>query len=89
MPTIAQFYGISIRIFPFDQGQHNEPHLHAFYQGDSVVLRIPDGEVLAGSLPFKQIKRVRAWMVLRQEELTESWEQAARGNQPNKIDPLP
>ncbi|VAW63599.1 hypothetical protein MNBD_GAMMA09-7, partial [hydrothermal vent metagenome] len=28
MPTISMFYGIIIRLYYFDNQQHNTPHIH-------------------------------------------------------------
>lgn len=51
MPTISMFYGILIRMFFYDTDKHNVPHIHAEYQGKVAVYSIPDGDVLAGTLP--------------------------------------
>jgi hypothetical protein len=51
-------------------------------------LRIPDGEVLDGSLPGKQMKLVQAWVAIHQDELMADWQLASGGQTPFKIDPL-
>jgi len=47
-----------------------------------------DGEVLAGSLPERQLKLVQAWMIIHKEELTMNWQLAVEGNEPFRIAPL-
>jgi hypothetical protein len=51
MPTISMFYGIIIKMFFRDNERHKLPHIHAEYQGHVGVYSIPEGELLAGSLP--------------------------------------
>ena len=48
MPTIAWFYGIAIQMYYND---HNPPHFHARYGSAKAILRISDGEIIAGRLP--------------------------------------
>jgi len=43
MATISIFYGIIISMMYMDNKQHTIPHVHADYQGQSVVLSIPVG----------------------------------------------
>lgn len=47
-----------------------------------------DGELLAGSLPVKQLKLVQAWVVIHEEELYEAWNKAVRNEPFDKIEPL-
>ena len=54
MATISMFYGIIISMMYMDNKRHILPHIHADYQGQSVVLSIPDGEILAGDFPSKK-----------------------------------
>jgi hypothetical protein len=51
MPTISMFYGLIIRMYYFDNQQHNKPHIHVHYQEYSAVVSIPDGLILEGKLP--------------------------------------
>jgi len=71
-----------------DNRQHKLPHIHVKYQGDEVVVQIPDGNVLEGSIPNAKMKLLQAWVELHQEELMADWELAVSGEQPYKIDPL-
>ena len=88
MPTVSRFLGISILIFYLDAGEHNLPHLHARYGGAEAVFSIPDGEILAGSLPKRQARAVQTWMLLRERELNEAWSRAVVGEPPGPISPL-
>ena len=87
MPTISMFYGIVIRMY-CAPSEHNPPHFHAYYQGDTALVAIETGEVLEGKLPSKQAKLVAAWAELRKEDLLADWQLAAQGELPFKIEPL-
>jgi hypothetical protein len=58
------------------------------YQDEEAVFRIPDGEVLSGSIPPAKMKLVYAWIELHQDELMADWQLAVSGQQPYKIEPL-
>lgn len=68
MPELSRFYGIVIKMIYLDIAQHNKPHVHVFYGEYEASVGI-DGELLAGSLPVKQLKLVMAWLVIHEEEL--------------------
>mgnify|MGYP000412744200 FL=1 len=88
MPTISMFYGIIIRMYYFDNLQHNTPHIHVHYQGDAAVIEIPTGFVLQGKLPKAKQKLVDAWIEIHKDELMADWELAINGESVFKIDPL-
>ncbi len=88
MAVIAMFYGIIVSMYYFDTRQHQRPHIHVKYQDEEVVLAIPDGEILAGSLKSNKMKLVQAWIEIHQDELMANWELASQGEQIFKIDPL-
>jgi len=88
MATLALFYGIIVSIFYKDNRQHSVPHIHADYQGQSVVLSIPDGEILAGDFPPRKLKLVRAWIEIHNEDLLANWELAVNGKPVFPIEPL-
>jgi len=88
MATISMFYGIIISMMYMDNKRHSEPHVHADYQGHSVVLSIPDGDILAGDFPPKKLKLVRAWIEIHHESLLADWELAVNGKTVFTIDPL-
>jgi hypothetical protein len=85
MPTISMFYGIIIRMFFRDNEKHNLPHIHADYQGQVGVYSIPNGELLAGSLPLSKQKLVIAWIEIHKEELMADWNLAVNGQNIFKI----
>ena len=70
MPTICMFRGIKIYI---NWRDHQPPHFHASYGGDSVIVSIRDIEVLEGEMPNKQLKMLLGWAALHQDELLENW----------------
>jgi hypothetical protein len=88
MATISIFYGIIISMMYMDNKQHVLPHIHADYQGQSIVLSIPDGDILAGDFPPRKLKLVRAWIEIHHEDLLANWELAVNGKTIFTIDPL-
>ena len=88
MPVISMFYGIIVRMYYFDNQKHKLPHIHVEYQDYSVVLSIPDGEVLEGKLPNKKMKLVLAWIILHEEELLADWKLAVEGQKVFRIEAL-
>ncbi len=82
------FYGLIVSMYFLDNRQHNAPHIHVKYQDEEAVFRIPDGELLSGSLPPAKFKLVSAWMEIHRDELVANWDLAVHGQQPFKIDPL-
>ncbi len=85
MPTISMFHGILIRMF--NNGEHNPPHFHAYYQGIESVYNL-DGDILQGNMPTKQNKLIAAWAVLHRDELEANWELAMAEQPLYKIEPL-
>jgi len=88
VPSISMFYGITIYLYFKDNKQHHTPHIHAKYQGEEVIVSIPDGKVLDGQLPSCKMKIMLAWVELHQEELMADCDLAVSGEQPYKIKPL-
>ncbi|MDR2900622.1 MAG: DUF4160 domain-containing protein [Treponema sp.] len=87
MPELSRFYGIVIKMIFSDDGQHNKPHFHVFYNEHTASVGI-DGELLAGSLPVKQLKLVQAWAVLHEDELYTAWNKAVKNEIFDNIEPL-
>jgi hypothetical protein len=87
MPTISMFYGIIIRMY-CSPGEHNPPHIHAYYQDLAAIFDVRTGEITGGSLPPKQTKLVLAWVEIHKEELQADWELASNGELPFPIEPL-
>lgn len=72
MPTIVEIAGIKIQMF---FGDHHPPHVHAYGGGYAALIRIEDGEFLAGSLPAAKRRRVLGWIAKHQGELRALWQQ--------------
>lgn len=87
MPTISMFYGIIIRMYCVP-GEHNPPHIHAYYQETRAIVDINKVELIEGDLPKNKLRLVLAWVELRKEELLANWKLAQNGELPFKIDPL-
>jgi len=88
MPIISMFYGIIISMYLIDNKKHSTPHIHAKYGEFEASIAIPDGELLAGSLPRRQFRLVLAWIELHGDELMADWDLARSGEIPYKITPL-
>jgi hypothetical protein len=88
MPVISMFYGIIVSMYFVDNRQHNAPHVHVRFQNDEAVYSIPDGELLAGSLPRAKARLVEAWIELHREDLMADWQLAVAGQPPQRIEPL-
>lgn len=87
MPELSRFFGIVIKMIYLDSGQHNKPHIHVTYGSYAASIAL-DGELLAGSLPMKQMRLVQAWLILHEDELYTAWNNAVLGKPFNKIAPL-
>ena len=87
MLELSRFMGIVIKMLFNDTSQHNKPHIHAYYGEYEASIGI-DGELLAGSIPVKQLKMIQAWLLIHEEEAYAAWNNAVRGEHFNKIDPL-
>ena len=88
MPAISTFYGITVYMYFMDNKQHKAPHIHVKYQEHEVVVSIPDGAVLDGSIPKPKMKLLQAWIEIHKDELVADWELAVSGEQLYKIEPL-
>ncbi len=88
MAVIAMFYGIIVSMYFFDNQRHKLPHIHIRFQGQEVVVSIPDGTVLEGTLRGNKMKLVQAWIEIHQDELMADWELAIAGEPVFRIDPL-
>lgn len=87
MPTLSMFFGILIKMNWKDFGKHNMAHFHAFYSEYEAVFDL-DGEILSGEFPKKQAALVKAWALLRNEDLQANWKLAAEGEETFRIEPL-
>jgi hypothetical protein len=82
------FYGIIIRMYFFDNKQHQQPHIHAESADFRAVFSISDGELLAGKMPSEKRRLVPAWLVIHRDELLADWQIAVNGEEPFRIEPL-
>ena len=87
MPELCRFAGIVIYMLFKDTGQHNKPHVHVYYGEYEASVGV-DGELLAGSLPRKQMKIVAGWLALHEEEVYAAWNLAVQGEHFEKIEPM-
>ena len=87
MPELSRFSGMVIYMQFNDTKQHNKPHVHVFY-GDYRASVGVDGELLAGSLPRKQLSYIQAWLGINEEAVYAAWNNAVQGKQFEKIKPL-
>ena len=69
MPVISMFYGLIVQMFVLDTDRHHAPHLHVVYAEYKASVAIQTGELLAGSLPTRQLRLVQAWVEIHREEL--------------------
>lgn len=87
MPELSRFFNIVIKMLYADDRQHSKPHVHVFYAEHAASVGI-DGELLAGSLPVKQMRILSAWLAIHENELYAAWNKAVRNEPPGKIEPL-
>lgn len=85
MPEICRFLGLVIYMF---YNEHNPPHFHADYDDFSVMIDIKTAEQIRGEFPRRQLKFLKTWCKLHQEELLENWNNAKSGQPFNPIKPL-
>ncbi len=83
MPEISRFYGIVIRIY--FRGEHNPPHVHAYYGEYAGLIEIETLTMIEGNLPQRVQDLVREWGEEHREELRKMWETKTL----IKIPPLP
>jgi len=81
------FYGIIVRMFAENGGQHNLPHIHALYSGDEVVLDL-EGNVIEGKLPKGKMRLLLAWLEIHKDELKANWDLLSQNEPAFKIEPL-
>lgn len=87
MPTISNFYGITIRMYFKDNEKHKLPHLHANYNEYTGIFDFY-GNIIEGNLPNNKIKIVQAWIEIHNKELNDLWDLLIQGKEGFKIDPL-
>lgn len=70
MPRIAFFFGISIYMYLDD---HGTPHCHAMYGDFAGSFSLGTGDILAGEMPPKQSKNIKAFIEANRDELMDKW----------------
>jgi len=85
MPTIAQFYGITVLMYYDD---HPPPHVHARYAGWNAQFDIATGDPISGTLPRRAARLVKEWIELHREALAANWARRERGEQIERIEGL-
>jgi hypothetical protein len=70
MPVYEFLDGIKISVYSND---HVPPHIHASIGEHEVLIDIQKVEVLIGSLPKSQIRKVLAFVALNQNDLLEEF----------------
>jgi hypothetical protein len=86
VPRISEFYGIVIAMY---YREHGVPHFHATYAGETVVLSIQTGGVIAGGVSLRALRLVQEWTELHRDELRLNWARARENAPLVRIDPLP
>lgn len=87
MKKLSEFEGMVIKLLYNDTVQHNKPHVHVYYGEYEASIGI-DGDMLAASLPIKQLKMIIGWLALNEEEAYRAWNKAVKGEPFDKIKPL-
>jgi uncharacterized protein DUF4160 len=88
VPELSRFFGIIIRMFAEAGGAHHVPHFHAYYQDEVGIFSLDPVELIAGSMPRRQMRLVEAWAELHQTELAADWQRLQGGRKPLPIEPL-
>ena len=71
----------------YNNGEHNPPHFHAYYQGNEAVFDM-EGNMTDGEMPKSKIKLIAAWAEIHKDELLANWELAMNEEPLYRIDPL-
>jgi hypothetical protein len=85
VPTISEFYGITIRMFYND---HAPPHFHAGYGEYELIIGILPITVMQGNAPKRVKSMVLEWTALHQVELQENWNRCRQAQILENIEPL-
>ena len=85
MPTISQFFGISVRMYYDD---HPPPHFHIYYQEFAASVEIDTLVVIAGPFPRRAMALVLEWGFLHRPELVANWQLAETHRPLQLIEPL-
>lgn len=85
MPEICRFFGIVVRMH-FDD--HDPPHFHVEYGGETAVVSIEDLTLISGAIPPRALGLTVEWAALHRDELRQLWRRARNLEPLHRIDPL-
>lgn len=85
MPTISEFFGISIYMYYND---HYPAHFHARYGDREALIQISPIAILKSDLPPRAISLVTEWAMINEKKLLEAWKYATEHKKIPKISPL-
>ena len=87
MPTISEFYGITIMMFYED---HEPPHFHARHARFKAKFAIADLAVLSskGDLRGQDVSHIHGWGRANQAALRDNWRRCCDGEPVQKIEGL-
>jgi hypothetical protein len=85
VPELSRFFGIVIAMYYKD---HQPPHVHAKYGGQTGVFSIADLGLIEGELPKRVIGLVVEWAFEHRTELLRDWELASARKPLVPIPPL-
>ena len=88
MGRVSAFLGMIFYMYPEKNGRHNRPNVHVVYGDDECVLSIPDGEVLAGEIPGRQLRNAQTFIDMRMDELMLNWKLCMEGKDVVWVDPI-
>jgi hypothetical protein len=86
VPRISEFYGIVIAMY---YREHGVRHFHATYAGETVVVSIDTGDVIAGRPRRERSDWFKSGAESHREELRRNWTRAREDAPLERIDPLP
>lgn len=87
MPSISEFYGLSI--YMYNNGrEHNPPHFHVFYGDMECVIDIHKCKKREGKMPKSKLRLILAWCEIHKDELLQNWELATKKMELRDIAPL-
>ena len=84
MPTVETIDGIKIDCYSAD---HLPPHIHAIYNEHEALIEIKTLNIYAGSLPSKQLKKVKHYVKANEEDLLEIFYSLNERLRPNVKNP--
>ncbi|WP_156274808.1 DUF4160 domain-containing protein [Neomoorella glycerini] len=84
MPTICEFLGCKVYMFYQD---HSPPHIHVIGKGFRAALSIPDGKLLAGTLPRHVQGVAKMWVRQEAVALMQNWQRAEAGEVLQQVKP--